>query len=75
MERKLILQMPLSQREDEIFMHLMNRKRSKDIAEMLGISRHTVDTHRRRILKKTHCRNTSALLALYLEEKDKGRWA
>ncbi|MBW7942601.1 MAG: helix-turn-helix transcriptional regulator [Candidatus Kuenenia stuttgartiensis] len=68
---KLPIQQPLSRRENEIFLHLMNRMRSKDIADMLGISKHTVDTHRRKILKKTQCKNTSALLVLYFEEKKK----
>jgi len=43
----------LSQREYEIKQLVEQGKTSKEIGEILFISKHTVDTHRRNILKKT----------------------
>lgn len=43
----------ISAREMEILRHLAMGKSSKEIGRQLFISRHTVDTHRRRLLKKT----------------------
>jgi len=42
-------------RELEILRNLAVGKTSKGIAKKLFISRHTVDTHRRNLLKKMHC--------------------
>lgn len=43
----------LSEREYEIMQLVEHGKTSKEIGEILFISKHTVDTHRRNILKKT----------------------
>ena len=43
----------LSSREKDILKLILQCKTSQDIAEELFISKHTVDTHRRNILKKT----------------------
>lgn len=66
--------MILTGRENKIFSLLITRKRSKDIAEILGISSHTVDTPRRKILKKTNCSTTQSLIFLHVDERRKGRW-
>lgn len=52
----------LSERELDIVKHISNGETSKYIGEMLHISRHTVDTHRRTILEKTGCSNTAELI-------------
>jgi DNA-binding CsgD family transcriptional regulator len=57
------LWLDLTQREKEIVRLLLNGSSSIAIAEKLNISRHTVDTHRRKILKKTGLRNTHELMA------------
>ncbi len=57
----------LTQKENEIFEYLIKGFTSKDISEALNISKHTVDTHRRNILKRNNCSNTSELLSLYFE--------
>jgi DNA-binding CsgD family transcriptional regulator len=49
-------------RELEIIKLIRDGKESKEIAEILFISPHTVDTHRRNILKKTGNSNTSELI-------------
>ena len=52
----------LSEREKEIFMLIINGSKSKEIAEHLFISKHTVDTHRRNILSKIGVKSTQALM-------------
>ena len=52
----------LSAQEKKILGLLAQGKHSKEIADMLFISSHTIDTHRRNILKKTHCIDTTALI-------------
>jgi DNA-binding CsgD family transcriptional regulator len=52
----------LSAQEKKILGFLAEGKHSKQIAEELLISPHTIDTHRRNLLKKTHCIDTTALI-------------
>ena len=56
----------LTQREMEILGLLVQGKTSLEISKVLHISRHTVDTHRRRILKKVQVKNTVELISNYL---------
>ena len=59
-----LLDMGLSRRQVEIARRIFEGKTSADIAEDLFLSKHTVDTHRRTILRKTGCRNTTELFRL-----------
>lgn len=52
----------LSEREMEVFLLVANGKSTKDIAEALFLSPHTVNTHRKNILKKLSCKNAAELL-------------
>lgn len=52
----------LSAQEKKILGLLAQGRQSKEIADMLFISSHTIDTHRRNILQKTHCIDTTALI-------------
>ena len=52
----------LSVQEKKILALLAQGKHSKDIADMLFSSPHTIDTHRRNLLKKTNCNDTTALI-------------
>lgn len=52
----------LSAQEKKILAYLAEGKGSKEIADMLFASSHTVDTHRRNLLKKTNCIDTTALI-------------
>lgn len=52
----------LSKRELEIVSYLEKGFTSKEIAEELFLSNHTVDTHRRNILRKSEVRNTTELI-------------
>ncbi|WP_366187110.1 LuxR C-terminal-related transcriptional regulator [Flavobacterium ovatum] len=51
----------LTNRENDIIRYLALKKSSKEIAGILGISSHTVDTHRRNILKKLNINSTGEL--------------
>ena len=61
---KLKTQYTLTDREIEIIIHLLEGKSSKEIAETLFISKHTVDTHRRNILGKLGIKTTRELSAI-----------
>ena len=52
----------LSSQEKKVLAYLGKGKHSKEIAIQLGISSHTVDTHRRNLLKKTNCVDTTGLI-------------
>lgn len=52
----------LSAQEKKILAYLAEGKGSKEIADLLFASSHTVDTHRRNLLKKTNCIDTTALI-------------
>jgi len=51
----------ITNRERDIIRLLLTQKTSKEIADNLTISKHTVDTHRRNILKKLHLSSTVEL--------------
>jgi len=51
-----------SSQEKKVLAFLGRGKQSKEIASQLGISSHTVDTHRRNLLKKTNCVDTTGLI-------------
>lgn len=53
---------PFSAREMEIIQLLAKGQSSKAAADTLHLSSHTIDTHRRRILKKANASNTPELL-------------
>lgn len=53
----------LTDREIEIIELLFERKSSSEIGEILFISKHTVDTHRRNILKKIDVKSTGELVS------------
>jgi len=59
----------LSKQEVNIVRLLAKGLNSKQIGESLHISRHTVDTHRRKILEKTACKNSVDLI-VYATEKN-----
>lgn len=52
----------LSVQEQKVLKLLSEGRESKEIADMLFISHHTIDTHRRNLLKKTYCHDTTALI-------------
>ena len=54
----------ITPREREILGLLSKGHNSKEILEMLFISPHTVDYHRRQLLKKTNSRNIAQLIGI-----------
>ena len=56
-----------SKRESDVLQLLAKGDSSKEIAEKLFISKNTVDTHRRKMLKKAMLKNTSELVVFGLE--------
>jgi len=52
----------LSNREKEILKHICDGKNSREIAEDLFLSLHTVETHRRKILDKLGAKNTASMV-------------
>ena len=61
----------LSTREREILELLSQGKVSKEIAESLGISYHTVRVHLKHIYEKLHVRSHSEALLKFMAEKDR----
>lgn len=57
----------LSEREREVLGLIAQGKRSKEIAESLHISPHTVNNHRKKIMKKTEMSNSAELMVFALE--------
>lgn len=55
-------QAPITTKEQGILHLLSRRKSTKEIALALHISPHTVDTHRRNLLRKSGCADTTALI-------------
>ncbi len=60
-------ELPLTPQEITVLSHIGNGYSSKEAAEVLFISKHTVDTHRRTILKKLGVNNTSEALKQMIE--------
>jgi len=54
----------LSDRERDVLAHVVQGLRSQDIADRLGISRRTVESHRNNIMKKLRTRNVAELVRL-----------
>lgn len=55
----------ISNRERDVIRLLLSKKTSLEIAEGLNISKHTVDTHRRNILKKLNLSSTFELISYF----------
>lgn len=57
----------LSKRELDIAKYLVQGKSSREISDLLCISKNTVDTHRRNMLEKTNRKNTPELILYCVE--------
>lgn len=58
----------LSVREKEIIKKVAEGKSLNDIADLLFVSPHTVNMHKKNILRKSHCKNTTELIARCIRE-------
>jgi DNA-binding CsgD family transcriptional regulator len=54
-----------TKRQQEIISLIKNGDSSKDIAKKLGLSIHTINAHRSKMLEKFNCKNSSELLNFY----------
>ncbi|OUO95068.1 response regulator transcription factor [Cloacibacillus sp. An23] len=59
---------PLSEREREVLALLVKGRTAKQTADILGISKNTVDTHRRRIMDKLGCDSMAELTRYAIRE-------
>lgn len=59
----------LTERERELLQLLVEAQTQKQIAQRLGLSRHTVDTHLRNIYAKLHVHSRTAAVAKALQER------
>lgn len=59
----------LTFREREIVKLLAEGRTSLNIAKHLSLSKHTIDTHRRNMLKKSGMKNTAELVIYCVEHK------
>jgi len=57
----------ITKREREILRLIFDEHTNPEIAEILNISRRTVDTHRKNLLRKLEVRNTAGLIRYALE--------
>lgn len=69
MTQDIILDNSISRREFEVLKLLCKGHTSCQIAESLFISRHTVDGHRRKLLKKTGLLNSQELISFSIRHK------
>ena len=59
----------LSRREKQVLTLLIEGKVSKEISDILHISKHTVDMHRKNMLKKTELTNTGELIGKAIKQR------
>ena len=57
----------LSNREKEIIRYIVKGKTSKEISERIFLSKNTIDTYRRNILKKTGLKSTTELICFAIK--------
>jgi DNA-binding CsgD family transcriptional regulator len=62
-------QKPFSERELEVLKLLMSEKNTQEIARLLSLSPHTVETYRKNLLKKTNTRSIVGLVTYALRNK------
>lgn len=59
----------LSERESEVLYHICDGLSNHEIAEILHVSKRTIDKHRENILSKTQSKNTASLIMFAIKHK------
>jgi DNA-binding NarL/FixJ family response regulator len=62
------IQKVLTKREIEVLGYIADEMTSKQIADLLLVSRHTVETHKRRMMQKLKVTNTAGLIKVAYEK-------
>ena len=63
-EKHLVIHSKISSREGEIIQQISNGKTTDEIAKILNLSKHTVESHRTNIFSKLDVKNVAGLVAL-----------
>ena len=63
-EKHLVIHSKISSREGEIIQQISNGKTTDEIAKILNLSKHTVESHRTNIFSKLDVRSVAELVAL-----------
>ncbi len=63
-EKHLVIHSKISSREGEIIQQISNGKTTDEIAKILNLSKHTVESHRTNIFSKLDVRNVAELVGL-----------
>ena len=66
--QKLLLSENITNRERDVLRLISYGNKTNEIAEKLFISEHTVTAHRKNILKKSNCNNTTELVAMCIRQ-------
>lgn len=61
------IEVPITKREKQILLMIVEGKLNKEIAHLLNISLETVKKHRKNMLKKNDCKNSGELIGLALK--------
>jgi len=59
----------LSERESEVLYHICKGLSNQEIADVLCVSKRTIDKHRENILSKTQSKNTASLIVYAIKNK------
>jgi len=68
-KKRLVTELPLTNRETDILHLICKEKSNQEIADELFISNRTVEAHKRNLLDKTGCKNIAGLVLYAIERK------
>lgn len=66
---KVVMEMPLTEREKEVLHLILKEQTNKEIAETLFVSVRTVDAHKRNLLDKTGSKNVAGLVLYAIDRQ------
>jgi DNA-binding NarL/FixJ family response regulator len=66
-KQRVVNEIPLTKRENEILHLICKEKTNPEIAEELFVSIRTVEAHKRNLLEKTGCKNIAGLVIYAVE--------
>ena len=66
---KVVTEMPLTERENEVLHLILKEQTNKEIADQLFVSVRTVDAHKRNLLDKTGSKNVAGLVLYAIDRQ------